>query len=61
MYRSKQNEARDFDIFGTCEGQSPDLAASEKKYACVDDSIEFELYDSLSPYMYSTVDYFPAD
>ena len=61
MYRSKQNEARDFDIFGTCEGQSPDLAVSEQKYACVDDSIDLVVYDSLSPYMYSTEDYQPAD
>ena len=61
MYRSKQNEARDFDIFGTCENDQPDLAINEQKYACVDDNIEFEVYDSVRPYMYSTVDYQPAD
>ena len=46
MYRSKQNEARDFDIFQTCPNQSSDVAKSKQKYACVDDNIEFEVYDS---------------
>ena len=53
MYRSKQNEARDFDVFGTCDG----LDSSETKEACIDDNIEFEVYDTLSPYMYATADY----
>ena len=59
MYRSKQDEARDFDIFGPCQFQTSDeVVLSELKYQCIADSNEIELYETQDPYMYSTKNYY---
>lgn len=63
MYRSKQDEARDFDVFGPCKFHNPDeseaeVVLSELKNQCIADSNEIELYETQNPYMYSTKDYY---